>query len=156
MGAVNYKTSDYITIGYNCNTEYAQDDFWKDEEEQRAFEISFLHDELTALLEKYDFQFYHVTICPGYYEGFTIDIENNFPFALDSWTDRREMNKEVTQIKRFLLECITEWGLVECSPGWCTGYSTEAESVQAVKAAIKVMRAEIADTLTLTQYEKGA
>ena len=78
MGAINYKTSDYITIGYNCNTEYARDDFWKDEEEQRVFEISFLYDEVAATLEKYDFQFYHVTICPGYYEGFTIDIENNF------------------------------------------------------------------------------
>lgn len=27
MGAVNYGTSDYITMAYNCNTEYAPDDF---------------------------------------------------------------------------------------------------------------------------------
>ena len=27
MGAVNYFTSDYITMGYNCNTEYVPDDF---------------------------------------------------------------------------------------------------------------------------------
>lgn len=155
MGAVNYKTSDYITIGYNCNTEYARDDFWKDEEEQRAFEISFLHDEVTALLEKYDFQFYHVTICPGYYEGFTIDIENNFPFALDHWSDRREMNKEVTQIKRFLLECL-DLGLVQCFPGWCTGYSTPSETLAAIKEAVKTMRDELNGTPTALQYERGA
>lgn len=48
MGAVNYFTSDYITMGYNCNTEYVPDDFWNDENEQREFEISFLHDEVKA------------------------------------------------------------------------------------------------------------
>lgn len=39
MGAVNYGTSDYITMAYNCNTEYAPDDFWNDENEQRQIEI---------------------------------------------------------------------------------------------------------------------
>ena len=84
MGAVNYFTSDYITMGYNCNTEYARDDFWNDENEQREFEISFLHDETKKELQKHNFCYYHIAIEPGYYEGFSLNIENNYPVALDS------------------------------------------------------------------------
>ena len=51
MGAINYGTSDYITLGYNCNTKYVFDDFWEDEEEQRNFEIGFLYDEIKEELD---------------------------------------------------------------------------------------------------------
>lgn len=104
MGAVNYSTSEYITMGYNCNTEYERDDFWPNEEEQREFEISFLYDEVEAELRKYSFYFYHVVLKPGYYEGFTVDIESNFPIAFDHWTDRKEANKEITQLKKLLID----------------------------------------------------
>lgn len=155
MGAVNYRTSEYITMGYNCNAEMPRDDFWTTEEEQKEFEVSFLYDEITDTLKKYDFQYYHVAIVPGYYEGFSIEIENNFPVCLDSWQDRREMHKEITQVKRFLLECL-DLGLVQCFPGWCTGYSTPTETLAAIKEAVKAMRDELNGTPTALQYEKGA
>ena len=154
MGAVNYGTSDYITMAYNCNTEYAPDDFWNDENEQREFEISFLHDEVKAELEKHSFYYYHIAIKPGYYEGFYIDIENNFPVALDSWQDRRDANKEITEIKRFLIEC-AGLGLVQCSPGWCTGYNDYKGTLKAIKAAIKEMRDELRTIPTWTQYNRA-
>ncbi len=154
MGAVNYGTSDYITMAYNCNTEYAPDDFWNDENEQREFEISFLHDEVKAELEKHSFYYYHIAIKPGYYEGFYIDIENNFPVALDSWQDRRDANKEITEIKQFLIAC-AGLGLVECSPGWCTGYSDYNGTITAITAAVKEMRDELRTIPTWTQYNRA-
>lgn len=154
MGAVNYGTSEYITIGYNCNTEYTFDNFWTDENEQRNFEISFLLDEVEVELAKHSFYYFHVLIKSGYYEGFYIDIENNFPVALDSWKDRQEAQKEITEIKRFLTAC-ADLGLVECFPGWCTGYSSYNNTIKAIKAATKEMRLEVKSTPTIAQYERA-
>lgn len=143
MGTINYATSNYITIGlkpydyedfedengnidYDMMNEYYQDDY----------------NNIEAILNKYYFHYFHVVINPGYYEGFSIDIENNYGVCYDSWQDRKEALKEATQIKLFLLECIDN-GLCKCSPGWCTGYYDRAESVKAVKQAIKEMKEEI-------------
>lgn len=90
----------------------------------------------------------------GNYEGFTLDIENNFPIAFDGWEDRREANKEITEIKEFLIAC-AGLGLVECSPGWCTGYNDYKGTIAAIKAAIKNMREEVKRTPTWAQYEKA-
>lgn len=143
MGTINYATSNYITIGlkpydyedfedengnidYDMMNEYYQDDY----------------NNIEAILNKYYFHYFHVVIKPGYYEGFSIDIENNYGVCYDSWQDRKEALKEATQIKLFLLECIDN-GLCKCSPGWCTGYYDRAESVKAVKQAVKEMKEEI-------------
>lgn len=96
----------------------------------------------------------YITIKPGYYEGFTLDIENNFPVALDSWQDRRDANKEITEIKRFLIEC-AGLGLVECFPGWCTGYSDYNGTITAIRAAVKEMRDELRTIPTWTQYNRA-
>ena len=92
-------------------------------------------------------------IKPGYYEGFTIDIENNFPVAFDTWEDKRDAQKEITQIKLFLLECV-ERGLCQVFPGWCTGYRNYKESITGIKQAIKEMREEIKIIPTWLQYNR--
>lgn len=105
-------------------------------------------------LNEYNFYYYHITIKPGYYEGFTLNIENNFPIAFDSWEDRREANKEITEIKGFLMNC-AGLGLVACFPGWCTGYEDYKGTIAAIKAAIKDMREEVKTIPTWAQYEKA-
>lgn len=155
MGAINYGTSDYITLGYNCNTKYVFDDFWEDEEEQKNFEIGFLYDEIKEELEKYDFYYFHVVIKPGYYEGFYIDIENNYSCFFQDAQDKREAQKEVTKLKAFLMECV-DLGLVQVWPGWCTSYKTHEETIAAIKTAIKKIRAKIRDTPTWYTYNHSA
>lgn len=84
-----------------------------------------------------------------------LNPENNFyPVALDGWEDRRDANKEITEIKQFLIAC-AGLGLVECSPGWCTGYNDYNGTIQAIKAAIKEMRSELKTIPTWLQYERG-
>lgn len=155
MGTINYGTSEYITLGYNCNAEYTFDDFGTGEDEQRQFEISFLYDEVIEELDKFNFYFFNVAIKPGYYEGFYIDIENNFPVAFDCWQDKRYAQKEITQIKKFLLVC-AKFGLVECFPGWCMAYSDYTDTIKAIGDAIKNMRYEVKCTPTYAQYEKAS
>ena len=83
MGAINYKTSDYITIGYNLNTtdDYNDDYFYFMQED---FKIA------QDFLKQYYFYYFHVTIKPGYYEGFSINIEFNYSWCFDCWQDRQD------------------------------------------------------------------
>ena len=172
MGAINYCTSDYITMGLRP---YDKSDYVNDPEFMAALQAeideyggtieaaldSYINEcyeadynNIKTELEKHYFYYYHITIKPGYYEGFTLDIENNFPVALDSWEDRRHANKEITEIKQFLIDC-AGLGLVKCSPGWCTGYSDYNGTIQAIKSAIKAMRDELKTIPTWTQYNRG-
>ena len=155
MGAVNYFTSDYITLGLRP---YDTDDFTDENNNIDYDEINYYYEcdyeNIKHELEKHSFHYYHITIKPGYYEGFTLDIENNYPVALDGWEDRRNANKEITEIKQFLIAC-AGLGLVKCSPGWCTGYSDYNGTIQAIKAAIKEMRSELKTIPTWLQYERG-
>jgi hypothetical protein len=145
MGTINYATSDYITIGFNCDYDYI--DEW-----EKETDLAVTYEIINELLEKYNFYYYHVTLEPGYYEGFYIDIERNFIFY-DDYVEKQEAQKEVTQLKNFLLECINE-GMVQVYPGWCTGYEDHKTSIKNVKEAIKNIRLDIKITPTYRQYKK--
>ena len=109
--------------------------------------------EVQAILDKYNFYTFHVVLKNGYYEGFYIDIETNFPIYFNDYIEKEEAQKEVTQLKLSLIEC-TDFCVVECSPGWCTGYSTREETIAAIKKAAIEMRNEIHGTPTYRQFEK--
>ena len=172
MGAINYYTSNYITLGLRP---YDKNDYTNDPEFMAALQAeideyggtveaaldSYINEcyeedynNIKTELGKHYFYYYHITIKTGYYEGFTLDIENNFPVALDSWKDRRDASKEITEIKQFLIDC-AGLGLVACSPGWCTGYSDYNGTIRAIKAAIKAMRDELKTIPTWAQYNRG-
>ena len=141
MGTINYKTSNYITIGYNCAFIDYDDEFYHEY-------ITDDYDQVKYLLNKERFYFWNVKIEPGYYEGFHIDIENNFPWCFDDSREKREALKEITQIKKFLLTCINDFGLCAVFPGWCTRYASRDESIKLLTAAVKEMQAEVKNTCT--------
>lgn len=173
MGTINYGTSDYITLGI---VPYDTDDFRTDADFMRDIEkhvdeyggtiesymqyiISQYYEDdwynIENELKKHHFYYYHIAIKPGYYEGFYLDIENNFSVAFDSWEDRRAANKEITELKRFLIDC-AGLGLVKCSPGWCTGYSDYSGTIAAINEAVKEMREELKNIPTWRQYMREA
>lgn len=171
MGAVNYCTSDYITLGVNPVSAWDLEndlDFMKEIRAEVAEYGGTVEDAINNyisacyeddhanvenILSRFSFWYYHVTIKPGYYEGFTLDIENNFPVAYDGWEDRREAQKEITQLKKCLLE-LAGVGLVECWPGWCPKYMDYKTTCKAIEAAIKAMRDEVRTIPTWRQYER--
>lgn len=154
MGAVNYFTSDYITMGLRPydSWEFEKDSEFMEEMQAQANEYggttkdaiadyinkcySCDHENIEAELEKHNFYYYHIAIRPGYYEGFTLDIENNFPVAFDCWEDRQDASKEITEIKQFLVDC-AGLGLVQCLPGWVTGYNDYNGTIKAIKKRYK-------------------
>lgn len=154
MGAVNYFSSDYITMGYDLSA-WDENDFssYEEMEEEKAVDMDEMFSTISEMIECRRFWYFHITIKYGYYEGFSLDIENNFPVAFDNWEDKRDAQKEVTQMKAFLFECVN-MGLCQVFPGWCTSYLSRSDSLQGIKKAIAAMREEIRNTPTWTQYNR--
>lgn len=91
---------------------------------------------------------------PGYEEGYSINIECCLPGHFDTYKDKKEAQKEVTQVKECLIRLVKEAGFCECFPSWSTGYSDVKESIQGINEAIKLMRKEIELTETERQLNK--
>ena len=172
MGTINYRTSDYLTMGLNPISSYdlENDSGFMEELKQQIDEYGgsienaiqdyiqqCYEDDLANienLLEKYTFCYYDIKIEPGYYEGFSLLIENNYGIAYDDYIDKQQALKELTVIKQFLLEC-AGYGLVVCYPGWCTGYEDYNQTVKTIKQTIKEMKQEVKETPTWNQYYKA-
>ena len=161
MGTINYRTSDYITIGarpYDRNDFLNDEDFMNEYGEADIDRFISMYEEddyynIKTLLENHRFYYYHVTIEYGYYEGFSLNIENNFPVAYDDYIEKREAQKEITEIKQFLIDCVNS-GMKQCFPGWGTTYLNREDSIKGINKAIKGMREEAKLTPTWAQYER--
>lgn len=154
MGTINYGRSDFITIGLKP---FDPEDFKDENGEldtvamQDSYQTAF--DDISHIFYKYDFYYFHVIVKPGYYEGFTIDIEDNFGLCYECCADKLAALKEVTQLKNFLLEC-ADYGLCEVRPGWVTTYRDHDDTVKGICAAIKELREIIKSTPTYTVLER--
>lgn len=132
MGAINYKNNNIINIGYKQYI-YILDE---DDEETEAFNACEDYKTASALFQYMNFSYYEVSVNPGYYDGFYIDIKRTC-FYLDNYKERAEMLHEWNTIQNILLEIIenincyvfTSCGLEGC--GWL-GYK---ESIRAIKKA---------------------
>lgn len=141
MGAINYFTSDYITLGYNLNNIDYSDEFYSDD-------INYEYDEISAILKNEHFYYFHITLKPGYYDGFSINIENNFSYCFDDYNEKLQALKELTRIKKFLLYIVDNFNVCEVWPGWCTSYKEYHTTIKDISAAIKEMKSEIKNTPT--------
>lgn len=161
MGAINYYTSDYITLGFNVS-EY---DFETTKQEMsrlvkrpveklynwevnewRNDAISFVREEMQNILDDYGFGYFHVMLVNGYYEGFSLTIDSNYPIAFDDSEDKSFAQKEITQVKACLKRLVDN-GLSVVYPSWCTVYLTDRkECYKEIEQAIKAMREEVNNT----------
>ena len=154
MGAINYGTSKYITIGLKPHNtdDYIFEDGSVDYD---AMSIDYDCDikNVQFIMDKYNFSFFDVNIKHGYYEGFYLDINANFDFY--NWQDKKDALKEATQLKNMLIECCGV-GLCEVRPGWCTAYMSYKESVNNIKAAVWHIKEDINGTETFLQEQRKA
>lgn len=171
MGTINYKTSDYITLSIKP---YDTDDIRQgiiedinagDYEGITADMITdnMIYDTITdyydadsmnaqSIIDKYHLWFFRVAIEPGYYEGLSINIENNFPVFFDDYMEKKDAQKEVTQLKNLLVD-LAGCGFVQTFPGWCSSYKNYKDTIKGIREAIKDIRSEVATTPTYRDYE---
>lgn len=148
MGAVNYKTSDYITIGYNTNNIDYDEEFYHEFIDDEHFQVK-------ELLKQQRFYYFNITVEPGYYEGFTIDIENNFSCCFNDYSEKQDAQKEVTRIKDFLLYIVDNFNMNVAYPGWRMGFGDYKTTISEIKAAAKEMKSEIKTTPTWHTLKMG-
>lgn len=144
MGAVNYGTSDVITLGvkpYDLDDLDDLDDLTHDERAASiADDYAADYDNAAAIISIYSFNFFQIAPAWGYYEGVYIALSDNFYAA--SYADKRDALKEATRLKRLLLD-LAGVGFVRCAPGWCTGYSDHKGTVAAIRSAIRELKQRI-------------
>lgn len=154
MGTINYRHSNFITLGPELfDAEDFEDENGNVDYEAMYFAYENARESIESILGKYDFCYFHVTTKPGYYEGFTLDIEENFGLCYDCYADKLAALKEATQLKKLLLECADN-GLCEIHPGWVTTYRSHDDTVKGICAAIKELREIIKSTPTYTVLER--
>ena len=155
MGAINYGTSEYITIGlkpYNYD-DYREEENGEIDYDQMNFDYECDKENVENVLDRYSFNFFNVYVEYGYYEGFYLNIKTNFDFY--NWEDKADALKEATQLKNMLIECC-DVGLCEVWPGWCTSYKSYSESIKNIKDAIWQIKQDIKSTETWLQEQKKA
>ena len=157
MGAINYKSNNYITLGYNIPEKEKEAEEIAIEEKMDQNDIYynieyFDYEDAKNIVKKYNFNILDVKIQCGYYQGFYIDFNFDYIYFYNT-EEKKEALKETTKLKELLLELLPV-GLVSCSPGWCTSYNTKEETQKEIKEAIKELKEEIKNTLIEKNYFK--
>ena len=178
MGTINYKTSQYITMGIKpCDSydllndlefvkeelqPYADDRGVSMEDAAEWFAHEYNEDDYInaeAILEKYGFSerqdghYFRVYLEYGYYDGFSLMIDSDNKYF---WTcgEKQIAQREITALRKCLHE-LADVGLVEVWPGWCMKYSNYADTIKAIDAAIREMREDVRKTPLAQNYKHG-
>ena len=127
MGTVNYKNSNYITIGFDLSKDYGL------EETKNNF-IEESYESVRTLINKYDFKYINITVIWGYYEGFSLYIDEiDFDEANE---DLEEYKNDLKNFNKFLIECVNDIGLVVVTPNWCTSYYSKSANLEKIENVI--------------------
>lgn len=169
MGAINFKTGEYITLAikpYDAAEVLADPDFMEylreigeteHAEEIAADEIWRYYEadaeNIESIFKKYSFEFFNIEILAGYYESIQLYITNNLPVYFYDAAEKREALKEVTKVKEFLTEAAGV-GFTACAPSWCTAYYNRVETLQKIKEAAAAMREEIRTAETWRTHKR--
>lgn len=154
MGTVNYETSKYITLGLEpFDFSDYEDESGEIDYIARMNDMDEVWQDVERELSGCPSSYFRVSIAPGYYEGFSIDIDLSplFPFLFCE-DDLQFAFREVVQIGAILLRLV-KMGLVQCLPGWCTKYASESESKKAIAVAVRKMKESLYNEIDHCEYD---
>ena len=136
MGAINYGTSEYITIGFNLS-------IFTDSDEAFNTSVDY-YAHVTEAVDNLANEYFSVDVCEGYYDGFYITITPDL--YIPNREARQDATAEALRVCSLLKYAVCECCCCEVSPGWCTGYATETESIEAINIAYADMLMDILDS----------
>jgi hypothetical protein len=92
---------------------------------------------MREIVDDYNGTWFKVNVEPGYYEGAWVSVEwdEDILFYNGPWSFE-EVRSEITYLNT-MLQLLVNAGCVEYWPGWCTGYSTAAETRKAIIANVE-------------------
>lgn len=123
MDAINYGTSDIITLGLDVRKTI-----------NLGFHQDFIYEKIHESVENYNFSYFNLTIKPGHHNGFYLDINKNFVVPFDSQDEKEKVLVELFTLKELLIECVYR-GLRTCIPGWCTTFFGYYKSLELINWA---------------------
>lgn len=152
MGAINFKTGDFLTLSIVLEDIIDEETGEVDYESMALIEED-LYNQAKDIINGSDSGWFStkVNITPGYYEGFAVTVDDDGWFYYDDAEERKNALKEVKDIEKMLME-LCEMGMVVTYPGWCTEYGSYEDTKAAIKAACKKIKDTIRNTPTWYQY----
>ena len=129
MGTINYghnsTNEGLLNIGLNLNR------FRSPITIMRRAEV------MQEIVNDYNGTWFKVNVEPGYYEGAWVSIEwdEDILFYSGPWS-LEEVRSEITYLNT-MLQLLVNVGCVEYWPGWCTRYSTAAETRKAITTNVE-------------------
>lgn len=164
MGTVNYRTSAIITLGMRPYdpADFENDPYFMEDanrqSEKYGDDIDSIISQTIAdyteddraqaerIISRYSFEFFTVTVEPGYYEGFSIDISDNTPGEYWDDDERRQALTDAANLGDMLNELVNTACLVEVWPGWCTTYHDTDRTLKDIRKTIRGLIYDINDT----------
>ena len=147
MGTINYGTSKFITIGLNPdNFEDYVDEDGKVYEGSRYELMDDVRQWIENLFEESgvkDNSAYAVKIESGYYEGFYINITDEYLY-FDDEEDREEARQELENVFSFLNGAVDK-GLCVVHPSWATSYLDYMQSKEELEEAYQAALIECSE-----------
>lgn len=143
MGAINFGT-----LTNKNRLAIVNEPLTAEEEEQQEF-FNYPLDETQETINKYNLYYFELIIKYGYYNGFYLELnDNNTKWIYQDTKEKAEAIKELTQIKKILLELVKNgccWG---CYPSQIYNKLDTAETIKQIKAIIKELKAEVKASYT--------
>ena len=99
------------------------------------------------------FDYFKVSIEPGYYEGLSIYIKDDFPFAWDDEAERETAKREAWRLG-LLLDELNGLGFHGVWPGWCNKYFDYEQTEKSIAKAVAQIWQDIMET-PIYDPEKG-
>lgn len=143
MGAINFGSltnKSRLAIVNEPRTE-------EEKEQQEFFNYEML--ETAEALDKYNLYYFEIIIKMGYYDGFYLELnEKNTKWVYNNTKEKNEVIKELTLIKKCLIEIVKSehcWG---CYPSWIYNRLDTADTIKQIKAIIKELKNEVKASYT--------
>ena len=145
MGAINFRT-----LTNKSRLALVNEPEREEEPEEQYFDDNDADfEEVKEELKKYNFYYFNLLVDFGYYEGFSLRLEEeNTRWIYHNHKEKAEALKELTQIKNILIQFINNGLLKGAYPSWVTSYPTQADTIRQIKEIIKSYKEEIKSSYT--------
>lgn len=140
MGTINFNTLTKINCLALVN---------EPETEEEQYFCDDKLEETQAELNKHNFYYFNLSINYGYYNGFCLKLEDNdTKYIYQDSKEKAEVLKELTAIKKVLLDIVKNGLLWGCYHSWAYNKLETAETIKQIKETIKELKAEVKASYT--------
>lgn len=95
-----------------------------------------------------------VRIVPGYYSGFSVEVNLCNWNYFDDYNEKAIAIDDVKDVQKLLDKLVDNYGLSVVSPGWCSTWSNYEETKKAIKKAMAELRRKIKAIPCYSRYRK--